>query len=854
MKCYCVHRVLSRQFSKLGKIIGSHPIYFFLGPIILCSILSTGIMRLKLNREIDYLFTAQNGRAHLNKKLVENIFKKNTSSFSDIIRRTGNDNTIIIQMLAKDKGNMFREEIFEDIVMIDEYIKNITIERNGRLINYSSICALNNGRCCQDSVLKIAPHIKSIIDGKYKIKYPYHLDGFTFYLTQYIFSLGGVELDEDGNAISIKAVRLSYMFDNTDKSKIEDIKEWINHFNKVIKSINLPHTVLMVLHTYGFFEEIDKFTDGILPKLPVLAAVIIVFAILTCMTNDWVRSKPWLGLSTCVSAFLAIASGFGLGIYFGIESIDANFALIFGVIATEVDDAFVLIAAWRNTNLNDPVEKRMESSYSEAAVSITITSLTSFSSFCIGSSSPFPGVKIFCIYAAIFVCFTYIYQITFFGSCMAFSGYREQKRLHPFICRRVKERKASHSSLPKEEFLMVIFRDKLGSLLMSKSTKVIIIVIFMINLSVSIYGLVNLKTGNDFSDALAFDSELNDIIAFNYKYFGKFLYPVHIIIDRPLNYADPAVQKSIDKTLERFESHPHIAEEALTISWLKYFRFFSNRPLGKFILNGYNISNKLEFIDVLKNVFLKLYQSRQFKEDIIFNENLTEITSTRFLLLVTNISDTETETEVIKQLYEIADTSPLPIKIHGINFHLLEQALIIKQATFQIAIVTSALVCIIFFLFIPNLSNVFCIAIIVFCIIFETIGYMSLWNVKLDMPSLGTLILCVGFSINYPTHISFSFVTAKGLDSNERIKKSLYEVGLPIFQGSTSTILGVTVLAFEPYYGTLCFFKIIFLIALQTAFHAMFVIPIVLNLLSRFDKTLTVKDEQQEKKKNFYLQ
>ena len=99
-----------------------------------------------------------------------------------------------------------------------------------------------------------------------------------------------------------------------------------------------------------------------------------------------------------------------------------------------MDDTFVLLAAWRRTDDRLSVPERMAHAYADAGVSITITSLTNFISFWIGVITPFPCVRIFCIYTAMAVLFTYIYHVTFFGGCMALSGYAEERNLHSFIC------------------------------------------------------------------------------------------------------------------------------------------------------------------------------------------------------------------------------------------------------------------------------------------------------------------------------------------------------------------------------------------------------------------------------------
>ena len=61
---------------------------------------------------------------------------------------------------------------------------------------------------------------------------------------------------------------------------------------------------------------------------------------------------------------------------------------------------------------------RMGLAYSEAAVSITVTSLTDFLSFFAGVITPFPCVRIFCIYTGTAVAFIYVWQLTFFGACL----------------------------------------------------------------------------------------------------------------------------------------------------------------------------------------------------------------------------------------------------------------------------------------------------------------------------------------------------------------------------------------------------------------------------------------------------
>lgn len=129
-----------------------------------------------------------------------------------------------------------------------------------------------------------------------------------------------------------------------------------------------------------------------------------------------------------------------------------------------IDDTFVMLAAWRRASPKLPVPERMAIMLSEAAVSITITSVTDMLSFFIGIFSPFPSVQIFCMYsgkdnvsihnctfllvkfplliatkrfAGLAVCFTFVWHLTFFSGCVAISGYREKANRHTITMMKV---------------------------------------------------------------------------------------------------------------------------------------------------------------------------------------------------------------------------------------------------------------------------------------------------------------------------------------------------------------------------------------------------------------------------------
>ena len=109
-------------------------------------------------------------------------------------------------------------------------------------------------------------------------------------------------------------------------------------------------------------------------------------------------------------------------------------------------------------------------------------------------------------------------------------------------------------------------------------------------------------------------------------------------------------------------------------------------------------------------------------------------------------------------------------------------------------------------------------------------GYMTLWGVSLDGVALINLIMCIGFSVDFSAHISYHYLTEEDKGAADRIRGSLYALGIPILQGGGSTIVGVIGLAFAPSYLFVTFFKMIFLVIVLGILHGLVLLPVLLSL------------------------
>ena len=64
---------------------------------------------------------------------------------------------------------------------------------------------------------------------------------------------------------------------------------------------------------------------------------------------------------------------------------------------------------------------------------------------------------------------------------------------------------------------------------------------------------------------------------------------------------------------------------------------------------------------------------------------------------------------------------------------------------------------------------------------------------------LNYIIILFRFSVDFAAHISYHYLDSEGAP-DDRVRNSLYGLGLPILQGAISTILGVIGLMIAPSY------------------------------------------------------
>ncbi|NXD12757.1 PTHD3 protein, partial [Nothocercus nigrocapillus] len=286
-----------------------------------------------------------------------------------------------------------------------------------------------------------------------------------------------------------------------------------------------------------------------------------------------VKNNIWLASCGVVSAGLAVLSSFGLMLYCGVPFVITVANAPFLILGVGVDDMFIMIACWEKSVKE--VEKsdtkaRMAETYTDAAVSVTITTLTDVLAFFIGTWTAFPSVRSFCLYTGTAFIFCYVYTLTFFGAVLVLNHQREKKERHWLTCMPVKtDEDKSKSSLynvccigncsgessesEHEHPMSKFFERYYGPFLTNKWTKLLMILLYGAYVGGSVYGCTQIKEGIDLRNLASDDSYVIPYYNDDDKYFSEYGPRVMVVINGSVEYWNESVRVAIENCMQSLE-------------------------------------------------------------------------------------------------------------------------------------------------------------------------------------------------------------------------------------------------------------------------------------------------------------
>ncbi|XP_069588329.1 patched domain-containing protein 3-like [Ranitomeya imitator] len=838
----CLERPLSRGFRKLGKLIARNPWFFIIIPVILSVGLGAGFYFLEEREfnKLQELFIPEGGIAKGQRDFIKKHFPMNESGqFS--AQRLYTASRFASLIIVTTSKNILNRSNFKELVKLDTAVKNLTSKS---YLRFRQLCAEVNDHSC----LPANPLLASMSNSTEEILITYPMLFNGEYVGLYI---GGVTLGPGNQLQKAQALRFLYYLKDDDE-KIQNISlEWLEYFMEVVpheieklqlKSLKVYHSTSMSLQ-----KEFEESTESIIPLFSITYVVTMLFSILSCISFDNVRNKIWLTTIGVISPGLAILASFGLLLLCGVPFARTVAYAPFLILGVGVDNMFIIISCWQQTKVTSTLEERMADTYQEAAVSITITTLTDVLAFYIGIMNHFPSVQSFCIYTGTALVFCYIYCISFFGAILALNGMHETKNRHWLTCMKVNNKNDDKRSLwynaccvggaydptretETEHPISAFFYKYYGPFLTKPWVKVSVLLLYLLYLSASIYGSVQIQDGIDIRNLANVNSSLTQFYDVEALYFSKYGPRVMVVVSNEADYWDIKTKEIIQACMQELENNHYIAKE-YTVSWLRTYEDIAK-------VENLNITNKENFLKHLNQVYLNF---SQFRQDIITNGY--EIKTSRFFIQAINIATVGDGKNMLTHLRDVTDNCDVEVFVYHPLFIYLDQYHIIIQNTIQNIVVATVVMLVISVLFIPDPLCALWVTFAIASIIAGVTGFMFFWKVNLDSVSMINLVICIGFSVDFSAHIVYASVSNRKPNANQRVIDALHVLGYPIVQGALSTILGIAALSAAKSYIFQTFFKIMLLVITFGALHGLLFIPVFLMTVGACRKSGHVKEE-----------
>ncbi|XP_069588545.1 patched domain-containing protein 3 [Ranitomeya imitator] len=832
----CIQKPLSRAFSWLGKLVGRYPWWFLLIPFALSAGLGAGFYFLPQRQanDIEEQFTPIGGPAKSEREFVRTHFPTNDSGqFSP--QRLYTEGLFVSLIAVSTSDNVINVQTFEELMKLDEMVQNFAVmdPAANESLTFHQLCAEIQGKTCM-TINPLLSAVQGNVSLIATIPISYPMFQGKIFLGTY---LGGVTLNSDDVVQKAKAIKLVYYLREDSESDRERSLRWINEFIKFFtkNSLQLTEIKVSIFTAISRQQEFNGTTKTVIPLFSITYFVTIFFAIVSCVRFDCVRNKFWVAGFGVISSGLAVLSSFGLLLLCGVPFVVTVANAPFLILGVGVDDMFIMVSSWQQTKVKDKVEERMAETYAEAAVSITITTLTDVLAFYIGILTSFKSVQSFCIYTGTAILFCFLYNVTCFGAFLALNGRREESNRHWFTCMKVAKEKDDHRSSAynmccvgggyshitdkeTDHPMTSFFRKHYGPFLTNIWAKIFVLILYGGYMASSIYGCFQVQEGIDLRNLATDDSYIRSFYDDEDLYFSEFGPRVMVVVTEKVSYWDSDVQSKIDKCLDSFINNSYVSGGSLSESWMSVYIDVAKRM-------NLNISDKHNFISNLSILFNVV---PDFEQDVDIQWGA--ITASRFFIQTVNVTSAVDERNMLNQVRDTAKSCEIPVLVYHPAFIYFDQYAVIIDNTIQNVAVAAAAMFVISLLLIPNPLCSLWVTFTIASIIVGVTGFMAYWDVNLDSISMINLVICIGFSVDFSAHITYAYVSNQKANANEKLIDALHSLGYPIVQGAVSTILGVVALSAAQSYIFRTFFKIIFLVIAFGLIHGLVFLPVFLTL------------------------
>uniref|UniRef100_A0A158R6A4 SSD domain-containing protein n=1 Tax=Syphacia muris TaxID=451379 RepID=A0A158R6A4_9BILA len=898
-------RPLERCFFAYGQFLARYPLPFLLIPVILTLISTLGIKNFHSQDDIWDIYSPTNGKCRVEEKALE-PFEYASSSHH-----------YRIQILAnrKDGGNLFNEQDISELMALHNFVvDNITVLNDDKLYTYNDFC----GTYCNSSNLIVLAFLQAVIDNdghssSIQLTYP---NAQALQKSLFVgYSLGNLHFSAD-DPTEVDEFRLFVYYFMVDLN-VKNGREIAENFEKQLKIVFEAATKestdleFALLSRDRELEEQRKITLVSLPFLGVTAGVLVLFMILTLINFPLYKSQHVEAIFGVVSPSMALITSGGFLWAVGFPFSNILTVVPFLVITIGIDDAFLILAGWRHSNVMDSLEKRIGTTLAKSGASVTVTSVTDVLCFAVGLISNLPVVQLFCLYTSIALTVDFIYQVTFFTAVVVYCGKRQ-------IRKDEKRRFVSKNMQPEDNdgvvqrvfmklrgFGMAVSRDKgkvstasekpisadnfcppdfgcsrrhrstllkFVDFLHHKATRWVVVLIFVAHIAASAYLCTLVNTDFEMENLYLKDSPLNPVSRKMQKFVLNESFVVNFVIYPVPNFQDTLVRDMFNDMVHELETIPKYTRgEIATNLWIREFA-----DIAAFWGEDDDIWEPKKMLSYFREYGLD-ENSIITKKDADGDEIIAGFTWSTAYYNMQNFLEVQDLVEKRRTLIAKYSGFFNVSSHHPLEKVPTESAASAPSNFLQTAASAVILMSALVFLFVLDFGAIIAVVLSILSICIGTVGYLHLWNVRLDAVSLISMLMSIGFSVDYSAHICYHFFTqnkakeqsdklsrssSRGIsiivgndalskgssahssdcgkkDTRSKLEDTFKGVGWPVIQSGVSTAIGMIPLILVRAYVVAVFWKTVLLVTMLGLFHALFLLPVIFLIFS--DLTYFIK-------------
>ncbi|XP_011688295.1 PREDICTED: uncharacterized protein LOC105450242 [Wasmannia auropunctata] len=445
-----------------------------------------------------------------------------------------------------------------------------------------------------------------------------------------------------------------------------------------------------------------------------------------------------------------------------------------------------------------------------------------------------PVLRSFCIYAAVAIFVTLLFQITFFTACFALDAKRiEQKRNGTLPCI-VHENFTSKSSDVSSTFSWKLINFLYSRILLTTPGKIIIVLITLLMMSTSIVGLLQLQQWFDPKWLLPKDSYLYQYTAVRDEAFPNQGYEAFVIMGDDIDYSFE-FSKIISMT-ERLQNASFVQSlEPWPIDFAKFVSMYYATDLRTTKISDNKFHRYL-------SQFLFSRDGAKYQRNFFFKTKLRCGRNTPQIA----VASIEFNFKRLERPYECVSAMDNSIfltneaQIHGyvtvwckMFAYWLSDKLIGKELMRNIIL---ALICVMgtTAILIAEMQTCFWILLCVLLTLLNISGFMYFWGQTINIVSSIGLQLAIGLSVDYAAHVAHAFLKAESRedDDNPRRTRALIAVrhiGAAVIHGASTTLIAILMISFSSSFVYIVYFRIFFMVMLFGIWNGLIVLPVVLS-------------------------